>query len=172
MEGKRIRLRALRREDSELLYKWINCRELVIHNAPFYPISELEHVAWMESMLLERSDRVIFVIEELEGSKTIGTCQLFDIDVRHRSAELQIRIGDEEYQSKGYGVEAITLLCNFGFEDINLHRIHLHVFEKNIRAIKAYEKCGFEKEGLLRQAAYIAGVWNNVIVMSKLESCS
>jgi methionyl-tRNA formyltransferase/RimJ/RimL family protein N-acetyltransferase len=170
VEAKRVCLRPLCREDSVLLYDWINCRSLVVFNAPFYPVSEVDHSAWMESMLTKRMDLVIFVIEELAEGHVIGTCQLFNINWQQRSAELQIRIGNETYQNKGFGTEGVMLLCEFGFTDLNLHRIYLNVFANNTRAIKAYEKCGFMREGLLKEAAYIDGVWIDVVVMAKLEA--
>ncbi|MBO3706085.1 MAG: GNAT family N-acetyltransferase [Candidatus Accumulibacter sp.] len=159
----------MRRADAPLLYEWITHRELVILNAPYHPVSDVDHAAWVESMLTKRTDMVIFVIEELASNKAIGTCQLLNINWRHRSAELQIRIGDEAFRSKGHGTEAVKLLCHFGFADLNLHRIYLHVFETNKRAIRAYEKAGFLREGSLKEAAFIDGRWLDVAVMGLIE---
>lgn len=170
MQAKYVRLRPLRKEDSKLLYQWITDRDLFILNAPYKPVSEMEHEKWVESMLLERSDLVLFVIEDLASSLAIGTCQLLNVNARHRSAELQIRIGDESARGKGLGTEAVKLLLNFGFRDLNLHRIYLHVFKANKRAARAYEKCGFHHEGLLRQAAFIDGGWKDVNVMGILKT--
>lgn len=169
MQADRVRLRPLRRADAPLLYEWITHRELVILNAPYHPVSDVDHAAWVESMLTKRTDMVIFVIEELASNKAIGTCQLLNINWRHRSAELQIRIGDEAFRSKGHGTEAVKLLCHFGFADLNLHRIYLHVFETNKRAIRAYEKAGFLREGSLKEAAFIDGRWLDVAVMGLIE---
>lgn len=169
MVAKRVRLRALRREDSALLYEWINQRELVIFNAPYHPVSEVDHESWLESMLIKRFDLVIFVIEDIASGQTIGSCQLFNINWRHRSAELQIRIGDQRFQSQGLGSEAVQLLCRFGFDDLNLHRIYLSVFKNNERAIGAYRKCGFVEEGVIREAAFIDGKWIDVAMMGRLN---
>lgn len=170
LEIDRIRLRPLRREDFHLLYEWITHRELVILNAPFHPISEIDHETWIESMMTRRIDLVVFVIEELDNNQAIGTCQLININWRHRSAELQIRIGDERFESRGYGFEAVNLLCRFGFADLNLHRIYLHVFGGNLQAINAHRKCGFVQEGLLKHAAFIDGQWTDVAVMGLLQA--
>ena len=74
------------------------------------------------------------------------------------------------YSICGYGTDAIHLLLNFAFKDLNLNRVYLHVFETNERALRFYEKCGFIKEGVLRQAAYIDGHYLNVLVMAILET--
>lgn len=170
MQSEQVRLRPLRHADSLLLYEWITDRELVILNSAFHPVSEADHEAWVTSMMAKRPDLVIFVIEERSTAAAIGTCQLLDINWRHRSAELQIRIGDTTCRGRGLGTEAVRLLCDFGFADLNLHRIHLHVFASNNRAIAAYEKAGFVREGLLRQAAYIDGQWVDVVPMGLIRA--
>ena len=170
MQSENIRLRPLLKADAPLLYQWITDRELVIHNAPYFPVAETDHEKWTERMMTERSDLVVFVVEELETSRAIGTCQLLNINWVHRSAELQIRIGSSEHHGRGYESKAVQLLCTFGFLDLDLHRIYLHVFADNQRAIRAYEKCGFESEGLLKEAAYVAGARTDVILMALLDS--
>lgn len=172
MQSNYVRLRPLQKSDSDLLYEWITDRNLVIHNSPFFPVSEADHEAWVERMMTERSDLVIFVIEDLASGQAIGTCQLVNINWIHRSAEFQIRIGSPTFQGRGYGSEAVSLLCGFGFTDLNLHRIYLHVFASNQRAIRAYEKCGFTTEGVLKEAAFIDDRWVDVQVMSNLEAQS
>lgn len=170
MRSKHVRLRPLQKSDAELLYEWIIDRELVIHNSPFFPVSETDHEAWVERMMSERSDLVIFVIEDLATKQAIGTCQLLNINWIHRSAELQIRIGSPAFQGRGFGSEAVNLLCGFGFADLNLHRIYLHVFASNQRAIRAYEKCGFSREGVLRESAFVDGSLLDIVLMAKLRT--
>jgi diamine N-acetyltransferase len=170
MWSENIRLRPLQRKDAHLLYEWITDRELVIHNSPYFPVSELDHEAWIERMMTKQSDLVIFAIDEIASDKSIGTCQLLNINWIHRSAELQIRIGDASNQGKGYGTETVRLLCQFGFYDLNLHRIYLHVFADNQRAIRAYSKSGFVQEGVLREAGWIDGKRVNVVVMGLLKN--
>ena len=151
-----------------MLYEWITNRELVILNSPYWPVSDVDHDTWIESMLARRSDLVIFVIED-ETGKTIGTCQLTNINWVHRSAELQIRIAPGA-QGRGLGTLAIEQLCEFGFRDLGLHRINLHVWATNHRAIRVYEKAGFQREGLLREAAFVDGRFEDVIVMSLVNT--
>jgi len=166
----RVRLRPLLKADAPLLYEWITNRDLVILNSPYYPVSESDHEAWVEKMLTQRSDLVIFVIEDIKSGRAIGTCQIINLNWRHRSAELQIRIGNEAFHGQGYGTEAIHLLTTFGFNDLDLHRIYLHVFTSNTRAVHAYEKCGFNHEGTLSEAAFIDGEWTDVLVMGLIEN--
>ena len=87
----------------------------------------------------------------------------------HRTAELQIRIGEGAERGAGRGSEAVVLLLNFGFRDLNLNRIFLHVFANNEPALRMYEKVGFTREGVLRRAAYIDGSYVDIVVMGILR---
>jgi RimJ/RimL family protein N-acetyltransferase len=150
-------------EDSETLFNWINDRDLVLLNAPYRPIGAAHHRKWFES-LQDRDDMVIFAIREKSG-RLVGTCQLLNRNPVHRSAELQIRIGDPSDRGRGFGSSAVQQLLQFAFRDWNLHRVQLYVIEDNEAAIRTYEKCGFKKEGVLQQAVHIDGSYRNLIVM-------
>lgn len=169
MDNKLVTLRPLRKSDSVLFYKWITNKELVLFNAAYKPISEYDHEKWFDSVMQKRADLVLFVIEDNATNNVIGSCQLMHIDLLHRNAELQIRIGETASHSKGLGSDAVKQLVDFGFKHLNLHRIYLHVFADNERAIKAYSKSGFTIEGSLREAAFINGKYVDVVIMSILN---
>jgi RimJ/RimL family protein N-acetyltransferase len=81
-----------------------------------------------------------------------------------------IFIGDKRFWNQGYGTEAMRLMVSHGFNDLNFHRIFLHVFDTNPRAVRSYEKVGFQHEGRLREARYLEGRYVDVLVMSILKS--
>lgn len=151
-----------------LMHEWINDREQVLLNAPYKPVPEAQHKEWFEA-IQRRNDTVIFGIRLVEGEKLIGYCQLHQINYVYRSAELQIRLGDVAERGQGHGTNAVKLLLRFGFRDLNLHRVSLHVFSNNRPAIRVYEKAGFTYEGLLRQQAHVDGQYVDVMVMGILR---
>lgn len=168
LKSAHVALTTLRPEDSPTLFQWINDRELVLFNSAYRPVSQAEHDAWFES-IRQRSDMFIFGIRLCETDQLIGSCQLHSINAISRSAELQIRLGVSAERGKGYGTEAVKLLLQFAFSELNLHRVYLHVFATNPRAIQVYEKSGFVREGLLREAAFIDGRFIDVFVMGILD---
>jgi RimJ/RimL family protein N-acetyltransferase len=60
-------------------------------------------------------------------------------------------------------------MLKHGFETLNLHRIFLHVYEENVRAMRSYAKAGFSEEGRFRQARYANGRYSDVVAMSILR---
>ena len=155
--------------DLPTLFAWINQPDQVHWNSAYRPVSETDHRAWFDA-IRRRSDVVIFAIRMVGEDRLIGSCQLRHIDPVHRSAELQIRIGEADLRGQGFGTEAVRQLVRFGFRDLNLHRVYLNVFAANERAIRAYEKAGFQREGLLREAAHIDGRYVDVVVMGIVRS--
>lgn len=155
-------------EDLTILFDWINDREQVLFNSPYKPVHWEQHQKWFESVQ-QRSDMVIFGIRLFNTDKLIGSCQLHSIHPIHRTAELQIRIGDISERGHGYGSDAVGLLLDFGFKNLNLNRIYLHVFATNTTAIKTYEKAGFTREGLFRQSVFVDNNYVDIIVMSILR---
>lgn len=157
-----ISLTPLKKEDSKKLYEWINDRETRICSYYYTPISELQHDEWFNK-IQKRDDLFIFAIRTADGD-IVGTCQVYNINWVYRSAMFQIRIGKEN-RNKGIGTKSIKKLLQFTFFDINMNRISLEVFENNIPAIKLYTKCGFIKEGELKEAIYIDNEYRNLIIM-------
>lgn len=106
-----------------------------------------------------------------ETGKVIGHGEINRIDLRNKNARLcRILIADENDRNNGFGTAIINELLSIGFEDLNLHRIDLGVFEFNKSAIKCYEKCGFKIEGLLRDSFVIGNKFLSVYNMTILKS--
>ena len=72
---------------------------------------------------------------------------------RNQSARIgRVLVGDKNVRGKGIGKQMIKEVLKIAFEQLQLHRVHLGVFDFNHAAIACYEKAGFTKEGLLRDA--------------------
>jgi len=177
LQSARIALVPISLDDLPVLYEWINDWNQVLMNKPYSPIHEGKHRDWFDAMH-QRNDVINFGIRPIKTEDSspapvigplIGTCQLHSINYVHRSAELQIRIGDISAQGMGYGTEATRLLLDFAFRDLNLHRVSLHVFANNERAIRMYEKIGFVGEGVMRKMAHIDGVYIDALLMGILR---
>lgn len=164
-EKKNIRLRALRENDIWILHKWVNDPEIVKYTNFFHPISEMEQKEWFSS-LPQQKNKSFLGIELINEDKLIGTCGFNEINQISRKAELFIKISDKALWGKGYGIEALEILLDFGFSDLNLRKICLRVMSDNERGIKLYKKAGFVIEGLMKEDYYIQGEYKDVILMA------
>jgi len=97
-------------------------------------------------------DNFYFHLRTLSDDLVIGFVTLFSVKWSNQTAEMAIGIGDKAYRGKGYGQDALKLILNYAFNELNLHRVSLHVMSYNTDAIKAYERIGFVLEGTQRQA--------------------
>ncbi|HXZ29959.1 MAG TPA: GNAT family protein, partial [Dehalococcoidia bacterium] len=108
---------------------------------------------------------VRFIIEAMEGAltKPIGSCGLHEINAKDHNANFGIVIGERDYWNKGYGTEATRLVLDYGFQELNLHRISSAAFAFNERSIRLHKKVGFREEGRLRQAMFKNGQYHDEV---------
>ena len=109
-------------------------------------------------------------ITALDDGRLMGVCGLHQLGDPVRQAELGLFLGGPEEWGKGFGTEVTHLLCKHGFEAMGLNRIWLHVYADNERGIRAYQRVGFQREGLLRKAAMRDGQYLDVVAMGMLRS--
>ncbi|WP_339063454.1 GNAT family protein [Tepidibacillus marianensis] len=167
---KKVRLREHRKEDVQQAQTYINDPEVkgLLHPGVPYPYTLEDEQKWYESISATK-ELYSFAIETLSDHKYIGGCGINKVDWKNSVAVVGIFIGDKEYWSKGYGTDAMKVLVRFIFEQMNIHRIQLHVFSFNKRAVKSYENCGFKEEGVLRKAIYRDGEYHDEIAMGILR---
>ncbi|MFC3449011.1 GNAT family N-acetyltransferase [Amycolatopsis speibonae] len=115
-------------------------------------------------------DRADYAILGKEDRAHLGDVVLSEIDADNRSGSFRIALNGPEFFGKGYGTEATKLLLGYAFDVVGLHRVSLEVFDYNPRAQRAYEKAGFLREGLQRQALRWEGEWHDVITMAILKN--
>ncbi len=168
LHGSMVNLRALESTDLERAYAWINDREVIRYLAARYPMSRADEQRWLDQGPANSMGGVRLAIETKDGVH-IGSLGLHRISPEDRSASLGIMIGDKAYWSNGYGTDAMRTLLRFAFDEMHLHRISLHVFEFNERAMACYRKCGFREEARLRENYYGEGRFWDVLVMGILR---
>jgi RimJ/RimL family protein N-acetyltransferase len=163
-EGELVRLRAIEEEDLARINEMFWDPAVTEHLTVVWPEPVTSTKEWLEARRRD-PNAFPFAIETLAG-ELIGDCDV-DVDVRSRSGRLGIWIG-RPFWDRGYGTDAVRTLCRFGFREVNLQRMELHVYETNPRGRGAYEHVGFKEEGRLRRAMFVGGRYVDVIVMGLL----
>ncbi|GAF71064.1 unnamed protein product, partial [marine sediment metagenome] len=119
LKGKLVNLRAVEKKDLEEIMKWINDIEVSKYLSSFlFPVSRMEEEKYLEKMMSKNDKQKNLVIETKEGNY-IGQITLDNIDWKNRNAELGIVIGNKEYWGKGYGTDAIKILLDHAFNQMN-----------------------------------------------------
>ncbi len=172
--GDQIRFRAIEKEDLPYFVKWLNDPEVKQGLSIIIPLSLADEENWFEEVLKRPPYEKPLAIEiqpdpQIDEWIFVGNCGLFGIDWQNRYAEIGIHIGEKGYWNQGFGTKAMQLIMKHGFDNLNLHRLWLRVFENNTGAIRSYEKAGFTKEGTFLQAKYLDGKYINVLIMSMLK---
>jgi RimJ/RimL family protein N-acetyltransferase len=169
LTGDLVRLRPVEPEDADAFYRWFNDEEVMRWLMSYYPAS-LEFVREQLTGRRENSyERVNLCIETLAERKLIGVVRLRDADPVNARAEVDIYIGEQEYWNSGYGTDALRRMCRYGFDTLRLHSIELGVVEANSRAIRSYEKIGFQVDARLRQSFFRDGEWHDSLLMCVLR---
>jgi RimJ/RimL family protein N-acetyltransferase len=145
------------------------------------PDATVETVRWRFGLADEGLPNLVWMIETLrvlphdrahsgqaEG-RPVGHVGLLQVDAHHQRAELAISIGEKECWSRGYGTDAIRAALRHGFESMGLRRIDLHTDADNARGIRCYEKCGFVREGVMRERRLRYGKPLDMVVMGMLR---
>ncbi|AKA69786.1 GNAT family N-acetyltransferase [Clostridium scatologenes] len=152
LKSERLRLTSLNEKDILSMEQWYN-------NVDFLRLYDMtmafpKSSAQLYEMLNEKrksNNSYIFAIRTLDEDKFIGVAGFENILWNNGTSVVFIGLGDEECRGKGYGKEAMQMLLNFGFQELNLHRIQLDVLSYNKAAIKLYESLGFKREGVYRE---------------------
>lgn len=148
IEGKKIRLRAFEGTDAAANHEFVNDPETLrgmMSGIPF-PSSYADEQQWLSQQSSYTRGEYQFAVETVDGDELAGRCGIIRVDWKNRMAKLAIMIG-KPYRGRGYGKEAMELLCDFCFREMNLHKLRVSVFAFNEAAVRCYLSCGFREEG-------------------------
>lgn len=120
--------------------------------------SEKKIKEFIEKDSEKHSQAFRFAIHTLDEDKVIGSVSLWVNSWTHSEAWVGIMVGDRNYWSKGFGTDAMKLVVQYGFIELNLRRISLGLHAYNPRALKSYQKAGFQLEGTMRGEGLRDGV--------------
>jgi RimJ/RimL family protein N-acetyltransferase len=88
-------------------------------------------------------------------------------DVYRKSAEIGYFLG-EPYWGKGIMTRAVQLICDYGFANLGIVRIHAGIFSFNPASMRVLEKCGFKREAVFEKAVFKLGKFYDEVRYVKL----
>jgi RimJ/RimL family protein N-acetyltransferase len=166
--GRLLRLAAATMEDQEALATW-SLDDMYLRMLDDDPIRPQTASAYHYTADRDGQSSVYFHLRTLQEDKFIGFVVLHTIKWASQTAELAIAIGLPEYRGKGYGQDALRLMLNYAFAELNLYRVGLTVMAYNTAAIKSYERAGFVLEGAKRQMVCREGQRHDLLLYGILR---
>lgn len=165
----------MEREFLPRLKEWRNSQIQVLRQTR--PLTDYDQEKWFQR-LSEDTHQAIFAImipvEECEGMKLIGYCGITSIDYKSARGELSFlvdpdRASDEELYRKDF-LSVLSMLCKYGFEELNLNKIYTETFSFRGRTIVILEEFGFHLDGILREHHFTSGQYYDSLIHSILLS--
>ena len=170
--GERVALGPLRSDLAETYARWINQLDVRFGVEQLGVATAKSAETWVEETAKAGADRepqaVGFTLYDLSDRAPVGTANLFEISYMQSSANFGISLG--ERRGQGLGSEATRLVLDWAFHVLGLHNILLEALAWNGAAIRAYEKAGFRRIGIRREAAMSRGARADVVLMDALRA--
>jgi ribosomal-protein-alanine N-acetyltransferase len=163
LEGKRVNLRVMEKEDLPLVAEYENNPEFWGELA-VYPLLQKSKVDLEKEYDKRPPEENWFFIEKKDGTR-IGA-------IFHFLEGRQLEIGYALIQSergKGYCTEAVKIMIDYLFLSKEITRIQAHTDVKNVVSQKILEKTEFKKEGTIRKYAFGSGQWRDALLYSILR---
>jgi len=108
-------------------------------------------------METNRLSMFYFLIVNKETNEPMGECGFHTWNNAHRRAEVFYNIYKNENKQKGYMKEALSFVIDFGFTNLNLHRIQALIDDNNTPSLKLLQHYQFTKEGIMREDYHVNG---------------
>ncbi|MBV9493397.1 MAG: GNAT family N-acetyltransferase [Acidobacteria bacterium] len=167
--GEHVILRALEREDLERCYRWMNDPNIVRTLKSRYPIAFQNELEWLEGAMHPGPAERHFAIERKDDRSHVGNASIHDIDWVSRTGWFGLFIGEPSAWNRGFGGDAIGTLVRFAFDEMNLRKLRINVFEYNERAQHVLLAHGFVEEGKLVRDFYREGQYHDIVILSKFR---
>ena len=162
----RLKIRPLRQSDVPALKEWMPDSSLYAYWGKG-PGKTDQHPELLFGKEARPTKSFHLGIEESASGKAIGELWVYLIE-NDRMASVAIRIAPA-VQGKGYGTEALSAMTRFCFERTELRRLQAEVDARNVPSQRMLEKCGYRREGLIRQGKMV-NTWCDYFIYGILSS--
>jgi RimJ/RimL family protein N-acetyltransferase len=172
IKGTLVGLRAVERDDLRLLRDWRNNEEFRRNFREIRELNLAQQENWFDRTCINNPNDFMFTIVRLSDNKPIGACGLLYVNWVIRSADYSFYIGEDSayIDEMGYAEESATLLIKYGFQNLNLHKIWMELYEFDEKKLKFFKQIfGFEIDGTLRDNCFERGRYYNSFILSLIN---
>lgn len=171
LETETIRLRALEPEDIDILYKWENDTTVWKVSNTIAPFSKYILKQFIENQQYDiyETKQLRLIIEAKDGSKQIGSIDLFDLDPYNRRAGVGILIYNHKDKGQGYASAALGVLIRYCFQVLNLNQLYCNIAANNTRSLALFKSKGFTTIGLKKEWIKTTSDWQDEYMLQLIN---
>ena len=173
IKGNLVGLRAVEKDDLPLLRDWRNVTDFRKHFREVRELSLADQEKWYDHLQSTKNINFMFIIVDLNTNQPIGAAGLLYINWIIRSADFSFYIGHNEIymDNDERTLEAAQLLIDYGFNNLNLHKIWMEIYEFDSKKIDIFtNKFQFKKDGILRDNCFEGGKYWDSFIISLLNN--
>lgn len=171
LKGKYIYLRALEPEDLEFIYA-------IENNEALWELSNTQtpYSRYLIKEYLNNAHKDIYEVKQLRlvisdfDDQALGLIDLFDFDFKNKRAGIGILIKFETDRHQGFGKEALKLLIDYCFKQLQLHQLYCNISEENIASVQLFKKQGFIPIGIKKDWNFNGSTFKNEYLLQLINS--
>jgi diamine N-acetyltransferase len=171
LKGENIYLRALEPNDLEFVYAMENDQSIWEVSNTQTPYSR-----FLVKQYLENAHQDIYEAKQLrlaicqdEDFPALGLIDLFDFDPQNRRAGIGIVIQSINDRNKNIGSEALHLMIQYAFHNLNLHQLYANIATDNLASLALFTKFGFQEIGLKKDWTLVNGTFKDEALFQLLN---
>jgi RimJ/RimL family protein N-acetyltransferase len=173
LRGAAVLLRSISQADVTPSYlSWMNDPKVVRYTESRFQIHTLDSLETVVSGVLADPDLIMWAICRADDRAHVGNIKLGPINWRHGLGDIGLIIGDRACWGKGFATEAISLLSGYAFGALRLHKLTASMYADNIGSRRAFEKAGFEIEGVRRSHFRLDDRFTDLVLMGRINAGS
>jgi ribosomal-protein-alanine N-acetyltransferase len=174
LPGKKIYLRPITLADATQEYvDWLNDKEVNQYLESRFVLATIENVKKFIESVSKSENNYFFAIVDNESHTHVGNIKIGPVNTFHKRGDIGILVGNKNFWGKGVATEAISLISDFAFNNLNLDKVMAGCYSNNIGSYKAFIKCGFVEEGLFKHHCISAtGEVVDVHMLAKFKSAN
>ena len=170
IQSNRLLLRQFVESDIENVFKGLSHPDIIKYYGISFDSLETtkEQMNWFAELQKEGTG-IWFAVCSLDNKTFYGAGGLNDVSKEHKKAEIGFWLLTE-FWGHGIMTEAMPLICNYGFDNLGLHRIEGFVESNNVNCKNAMGKLDFQHEGTMKDCEIKIGEFISLDIYSKINT--
>jgi diamine N-acetyltransferase len=171
LQGQNIFLRALEPDDLEFIYHIENDENIWEVSNTQTPYSK-----FLIRQYLENAHQDIYEAKQLRLAickngtfEAVGLIDLFDFDPKNKRAGIGIIIQDEINRNSGFGKEALGLMIDYAFQQLQMHQLYANIGTENLPSLALFATFGFEKIGVKKDWNFTNNFFHDEVLLQLIK---